>query len=255
MITLGISVLLGGTAAAALYFKSKELGLERTASIVGGECTAVQTMVLKTPSNRLWLRRFIRMENASGPERVRTALRVAGLLAKNNTVDLIHVIVLDSNGPTLRSQMRARAIGAEVLIAMKPGNLPEMKSPAMASYYEGPVSTQGRYYGDKVAVDIEEIGQMMTAMRAVDEKTDCIGSQTVEDAAAKPGDPAEDSKKADDGAKPTAETSAEGGDSASAGAEEGAAAEPAAGKQSFLDSVLGMVGLGGEPPKAEPPPV
>jgi hypothetical protein len=253
IITLGITVLLGGTSAAALYFKSKELGLESTESMIGGECTDVQTMVLKTPSNRLWLRRFIRMENASGPDRVRTALRVAGLLAKKNAVDLIHVSVLDSHGPTLRSQMRARSIGAEVLIAMKPDNLPEMKSPAMASYYEGPVSDEGRYYGDKVVVDIDEIGAMMTAMRSVEEKPDCISPEKTEDAEAKPNDhgkkdaKAKDhGKKEDHGTKPAED---HGKEPAKEGAENHSNVETPVKEQSFFDSMLSMVGLGGSEQK------
>lgn len=241
VITLGMTMLLGGTSVAALYFSGKDMGMEGAENSVGGECTDVQTMVLKTPSNRLWLRRFIRMENASGPDRVRTALRIAGLLAKKNAVDLIHVSVLDSHGPTLRSQMRARSIGAEVLIALKPDNLPDMKSPAMASYYEGPVSDAGRYYGDKVVVDIDEIGKMMTAMRSIEEKPDCVGPEGAKDSAAKPAE--------DHGAKP-AETkgdkSAEshGEEPAKEGAEDHASAEAPAKEQSFLDNMLSMVGLG-----------
>jgi hypothetical protein len=247
IITLGITVLLGGTSAAALFFKSSEFGLESAGSTIGGECTDVQTMVLKTPTNRLWLRRFIRMENASGPDRVRTALRIAGLLAKKNTVDLIHVSVLDSHGPTLRSQMRGRSIGAEVLIALKPDALSEMKSPAMASYYEGPVSDAGRYYGDKVVVDIDEIGAMMTAMRSVEEKPDCISPEKTEDAEAKPNGK-KDQKSADHGkkeeqqAKPAEDP---GEEPAKEGADETADGDQPAKEQSFVDSMLSMVGLGG----------
>lgn len=246
IITLGITVLLGGTSAAALYFKSSELGLASAVNTIGGECTDVQTMVLKTPSNRLWLRRFIRMENASGPDRVRTALRVAGLLAKKNAVDLIHVSVLDSHGPTLRSQMRARSIGAEVLIAMKPDNLPEMKSPAMASYYEGPVSDEGRYYGDKVVIDIDEIGAMMTAMRTIEEKPDCTSPETAAAAEAKPNDHGKkdknEAKPADHGEKPGEEPAKEGADNS------GHDERPSE-QKSFVDSMLSMVGLGGDDEK------
>lgn len=251
IITLGITVLLGGTSAAALYFKSSEL-LDSPGSTIGGECTDVQTMVLKTPSNHLWLRRFIRMENASGPDRVRTALRIAGLLAKKNTVDLIHVSVLDSHGPTLRSQMRGRSIGAEVLIALKPDTLTEMKSPAMASYYEGPVSDAGRYYGDKVVVDIDEIGAMMTAMRGIEEKPDCVVPEGAADAEAKPNDHGKKEEKADHGKKEEHEAKpadAHGEETTKEGADESAHAEEPAKEQGFLDSMLSMVGLGGSEEK------
>lgn len=258
VVTLGITVLLGGTGVTALYFGGKELMLEGGESAIGGECTDVQTMVVKTPSNHLWLRRFIRMENASGPERVRTALRIAGLLSKKNAVDLIHVSVLDTRGPTLRSQMRARSIGAEVLIALKPENLPEMKSPAMASYYEGPVSDEGRYYGDKVVVDIDEIGAMMTAMRTVDEKPDCVSPTTSADAKAKPNDHGKkeehEAKPADHGAKPDeahGKKPAEdhGEKSGKEAADEAARAGHPAEEESFLGGMLSMVGFGGSEEK------
>ena len=261
IVTLGITVLLGGTGVTALYFGGKELMLESGESAIGSECIDVQTMVVKTPSNHLWLRRFIRMENASGPDRVRTALRIAGLLSKKNAVDLIHVSVLDAHGPTKRSQMRARSIGAEVLIALKPDNLPEMKSPAMASYYEGPVSDAGRYYGDKVVVDIDEIGAMMTAMRTVEEKPDCVSAVAETDDAAKKNDHGKkDEKKSDHGAKPADHGAkpeeAHGGKPAKDGTDEAAHGEQPAREESFVDSMLSMIGLGGgaEKPAADHAP-
>lgn len=262
-ITLGITVLLGGSGVTALYFGGQNLLVEGGESAIGGECVDVQTMVVKTPSNHLWLRKFIRMENASGHERVRTALRISGILAKNNAVDLIHVSVLDTHGPTKRADMRARAIGAEVLIALKPDNLPEMKSPAMASYYEGPVSDEGRFYGDKVVVDIDEIGSMMTAMRTIEEKPDCTNPKGDAAAAANDGHGKTDKKDGhnkpteghdkpanDHGEQPAKDHGEKpANDHGEEPAKEGAdAAEPAK-EQSFVDSMLSMVGLGGEEEK------
>ena len=244
LITLGITVLLGGTGMTALYLGGSSLLVEGGESAIGGECVDVQTMVVKTPSNHLWLRKFIRMDHASGHERVRTALRISGILAKKNAVDLIHVSVLDTHGPTKRADMRARAIGAEVLIALKPENLPEMKSPAMASYYEGPVSDAGRFYGDKVVVDIDEIGAMMTAMRTIDEKPDCINPKGSVEQATKDGGQG----KKDDHAKPGTEAKKPANDHgekpAKDGVDETADGAVPAKEQSFLDSMLSMVGLG-----------
>jgi hypothetical protein len=256
-ITLGITVLLGGSGAAALYIGGKDLLGEQSQSEAGGLCTDVQTMVLKTPTEHLWLRKYIRMENASGPERVRTALRIAGLLAKTNAVDLIHVSVLDVHGPDKRAAMRGRAIGAEVLIALKPGNLPEMKTPAMASYYEGPVNDEGRFYGDKVVVDFEEVRGMMTAMRSVEEKADCTRPEAPEDKNAKKNDHGkkQKTKTADHGEKPAndhgEQTKSEdhGEEPAKDGEAVEAHGEKPAKEQSFLDSMLSMVGLGGSEEK------
>lgn len=234
-ITLGITVLLGGTGGAALYMGGSDLLGEPLQNVAGGQCTDIQTMVLKTPADRLWLRKYIRMENADGPARVRTALRIAGLLAKKNAVDLIHVSVLDVHGPDMRAGMRGRAIGAEVLIALKPGNLPEMKAPAMASYYEGPVNDEGRFYGDKVAVDFDEVRGMMTAMRSVAEKPDCLKAELPEDENAKTNGRSKPrkSKSANHGEEP-----AKVGETAEADGD-----QPAK-QQSFLDSMLSMVGFG-----------
>lgn len=243
LVTLGVTVLLGGTGVTALYFGGKGLIMEGGVNAIGGECTDVQTMVVKTPSDHLWLRKFIRMENKSGQERVRTALRIAGLLAKKHAVDLIHVSVLDARGPDKRAEMRARAIGAEVLIALKPANLPEMKSPAMASYFEGPVSDEGRFYGDKVIIDIDEIGAMMTAMRTVEDKPDCVNPNAGAEDAAKKNDHGKKNKK--DAAKPHGEEPADAdGKGAKDGAESAHDEEPVR-EKSFLDSMLSMVGLGG----------
>lgn len=256
-VALGMTVLLGGTGVTALYFGGKVLILEGGENALGGECTDVQTMVVKTPSNHLWLRRFIRMENAGGQDRVRTALRIAGLLAKKHAVDLIHVSVLDAHGPTKRSEMRARAIGAEVLIAMKPENLPEMKAPAMASFYEGSASEQGRYYGDKVVVDLDEIGAMMTAMRTVDDKPDCIdanaqseASKKKDDQGKKDGNDGQQAKGKSDG-KPEGEqpANAHGEEPAKNEGSENTHAEEPAKEESFVEGMLKLVGLGGSDEK------
>ncbi len=270
IITLGVTVLLGGTGVTALYFSGKTLVMEGGENAVGGECTDIQTMVIKTPSNHLWLRRFIRMEKGTGQERVRTALRIAGLIAKKNAVDLIHVSVLDAHGPDKRADMRARAIGAEVLIALKPENLPEMKAPALASYYEGPVSDDGHFYGDKVIVDLDEIRAMMTAMRTVEEKPDCTVPESevkAEDAAKKNDHGKKDKKEGHEtsseskpenthGEQPETkhgetEAKTEGEKPAEDGKKaDHAAAEAPAKEQSFVDGMLSMVGLGSSEPAA-----
>jgi len=248
-VTLGITVLLGGTGGAALYIGGRDFLGESVQTVAGGLCTDIQTMVLKTPSDHLWLRKYIRMENVSGPERVRTALRIAGLLAKTNAVDLIHVSVLDAHGPDKRAGMRGRAIGAEVLIALKPGNLPEMKTPAIASYYEGPVSDEGRFYGDKVVIDFDEVRSMMTAMRSVEEKLDCTKPELPEGADAKKteGKKTKEAKRTDKAEQ--AKSEAKGEEPAKDGDTAEANGEQPAKEQSFLDSMLSMVGLGGSEEK------
>eukprot|EP01035_Chromulina_nebulosa_P008807 gene8807-11907_t len=90
-ISIGILALLAGTGAAALYVGAAASLTKETPEDgpAGTVCDTVETMVLKTPAKRLWLRKIIRMQHADGPARIKTALRVAGLLANANQVDLI----------------------------------------------------------------------------------------------------------------------------------------------------------------------
>jgi hypothetical protein len=260
IISLGMLVLLGGSGAAALYVGGDKLlgGQPEAESAAGKECTTFQTMVLKTPARRLWMRKYIRIENADGPTRIRTALRVAGLLAKSNAVDLIQINVLDSHGTEKRADMRGRAIGAEVIFALQPDHLPEMKEPFVARYYDGLANSEGRFYGRKVTLKLDDIKTLMTAMKSTPDLADCAEVERAEDPAA-----AKDGKKANEHGKPAGTvTAGEHGKPAAEGEHEKPAAEgehaapgeeAKAGEheaapvkeQSFMDSMLGMVGLGG----------
>jgi hypothetical protein len=248
-VSVGMLALLAGSGAAALYVGAGSLMPPPENSPIGGECTTVITTVLKTPAKRLWLRKYIRMDNADGAVRIKTALRVAGLLAKANPVDLVQVSVLDGDGPALQSAMRGRAIGAEVVIGLQPKYLPDMKEPFIVRYYEGMANDEGRYYGERVSLDVSEIRELVGAMKAVRDKHDCIEPE-------RPGDASADRPRAGKrsqqivgimGEQPSGhETKAK---DHGAPAEEGADVQTKevvpAKEQSFLDSVLSLVGLGG----------
>lgn len=250
---LGGFVLCGGTAAAALVFGTDALLGPPEETIVGGECVNIQTVVVRTPSNRFWLRKFVRMDNSDGPTRIRTAMRVAGLLAHDNPVDLIHVSIIDSKGPEKRADMRARAIGAEVLFALNPANVPELKQPIVAKYVEGAANAEGRFYGDKVELSLDDIRSMMTAMKDVEDKADCLepvvegedkakGQAGEHQAAKEPADvedPAIAGKSATEGEHGTPARDAHVPVSTSESADP--AVEP-----SFFGRMLAMVGLGAD---------
>jgi hypothetical protein len=244
--------LLGGSGAAALYAGVGDLlSKTPTENPAGGECKTVQTVVLKTPARRLWLRKYISMDNADGPMRIKTALRVAGLLAKTNEVDLIQVNVLDANGPKIRAAMRDRAIGAEVIIGLQPEYLPDMKEPFIVRYYEGLASDEGKYYGSLVSLDLPEIKKLMAAMRDVPDKQDCAELPRPEDKSpegdAKP--PSEHVVSAASEHETEAKPAGEHGAPATENTEaKGHEAAPKA-EKSFLDSMLGLVGLGSSDPK------
>ncbi|MDB5522964.1 MAG: hypothetical protein JWM58_727 [Rhizobium sp.] len=243
LISVGMLALLAGSGAAALYVGADKFMDPVEASPIGGECTTIQTMVLKTPARRLWLRKYIRMDHADGSERIKTALRVAGLLAKANAVDLVQVSVLDTKGPQIRSAMRGRAIGAEVVIALQPKYLPDMKEPFIVRYYEGMPSDEGRYYGERISLEIPEIQKLMGAMKSVPDKQDCADLP-------KPGENSADAKGKKHGEQivgvmgeqPAGHEKQTEDHAAPADAESADAAPKK--EQSFLDSVLSLVGLG-----------
>jgi hypothetical protein len=274
IISAGMLALLGGTGAAALFVGKDELLGPPKANTIGGECQTIQTMVLKTPGKRLWMRKYVKMASADADMRIKTALRVAGVLAKTNKVDLIQVSVLDDRGPEKRAFMRGRAIGAEVVIALEPRYVPEMKQPFIARYYDGLPGDDGQFYGERVDLDVADVKAYMAAMKDEPEKLDCADIPKPEPAegekpahgAAKPehgatvseghgapaaeghGEEAKTEGHGDEAAtegegKPAAEGHGEtpAGDEAKA---EGHGEAPAK-QPSMMDSVLGMVGLGG----------
>jgi hypothetical protein len=251
LIVVGIFALLGGTGAAAIYIGSDKILGAPKESAVGDACTDIETMILKTPTKRKWLRKYIRMQGGDGPARIKTALRIAGLVAKTFPVDLIQINVLDAKGPDKRAQMRDRTIGAEVIIAMRPEFVPEMKQPFVARYYEGQPNEEGRFYGAKVSLDLGEVRSMMTKMKDAPDKEDCAAKpktpeEIAKEAEAKKNEHGE--KPADAGEKPAAHGEeakpAEHGETPKEGDAAGHEPAPAKKDKGFLDSMLSMVGLG-----------
>ncbi|MBL0371697.1 hypothetical protein JJB09_06625 [Rhizobium sp. KVB221] len=238
--------LLGGSGAAALYVGGDALIGPRKAKATGAECTTIQTVVLKTPSKRLWLRKYVKMDNADGATRIRTALRVAGVLAKSNPVDLIQVNVLDAHGPQKRADMRGRTIGAEVIIALQPKYLPEMSTPLTARYYDGLPTTDGRFYGERVDLALGDIKDLMTAMKDSPDKEGCIEPERPDFAngqgTLKGGD-----QIVSVAGEHSAAASPEGQEAPVDVAKTADHGEKTAEQPSFLDSVLGFVGLGTAP--------
>lgn len=232
--------LLGGTGVAALYVSRDVISKGEKINPAGAECKTIQTVVLKTPSQRLWLRRLIRMEEpADGKTRIRTALRVAGLLAKANPVDLVQVSVLDVNGPAKRADMRGRAIGAEVVIALKPEYLPGMKEPFIVRYYDGMPSPEGRYYGERISLEVDEIKELMGAMRDIRNKRDCDPPEKPEglEAAKQEHQPSGPVVKEGDTAEAEGAPTADAGDKT----------------DSFLGGMLEMIGFGSKGEKDSAP--
>lgn len=169
----GVLVLSGASGAFAVYSgKDALLGLgkEKAPSLSGLACTTVETLKMRRNGQR-WIRKFVSTETADGVDRARTALRIAGLLARQEKADLYQVVVLDQAGPLDRAGRRGPAIGAEVLFAPDPARMPGMSTPFVARYNDGKANTVGLFYGRDVALSTDDIKSTMTAM---DDKSDCF---------------------------------------------------------------------------------
>lgn len=169
----GVLVLSGASGAFAVYSgKDALLGLgkEKAPSLSGLACTTLETLKMRRNGQR-WIRKFVSTETADGVDRVRTALRIAGVLAKEEKADLYQVVVLDQAGPQDRAARRGPAIGAEVLFAPDPTRMPGMSTPFVARYNNGEANTVGLFYGRDVALSTDDIKSTMTAM---DDKSDCF---------------------------------------------------------------------------------
>jgi hypothetical protein len=140
-----------------------------SADASGVSCTTTEFIKLNRGGQR-WLRKYIRTDSADGIERVRTALRVAGVLAKAEKADLYQVVVLDNAGPEGRANLRGAAIGAEVLFAPDPTKLPGMDQPFVARYASGKANAIGLFYGASVELSPDDIRANMTAIK---DRSDC----------------------------------------------------------------------------------
>lgn len=166
----GVVVLTGASGAvAALVGRDAILG-PRPEKISGVACTKVLT-VRQEQDGQQWIRHYIRAKAEDGDVRIKTALRVAGALSNREQADLYQVVLLDEAGPARRADMRGRAIGAEVLFTRDHGKISGMNAPFQASYAEGTAAANGEFYGDRKALDLDEIKGIVTAMP---ERTDCV---------------------------------------------------------------------------------
>ncbi|MCA1441328.1 hypothetical protein I6F07_14105 [Ensifer sp. IC4062] len=159
---LSVSAASGG---AAVYVGRDRL-IARLAepSPSGLECTTIRTLRLDHNGQR-WVRMHVKTDRASGPDRIRTALRVVGALSREEKADLYQVVVLDAAGPEERAAVRGAAIGAEVLFAPGPQSVRGMEEPFRASYNEGSANASGMFRGKTVRLELDEVRALMSAMQ------------------------------------------------------------------------------------------
>lgn len=262
-IILGSVVMLSGTTgAAAVYIGADTLLGPSYKDLNGLECTEVNSVNIKK-KDRFWVRKYITTEPTDGITRVKTALRVAKAVYEAEKPDLVQVVVLDKNGPAGRADMRGRAVGADVVYIPDPSRLPEEAQayPYSVRYVDKAATANGLFYGDRVALPMEDIGHLVALL---DDRTDCLKPVVAEPEghAAPKGHGAEKGKAADGHGK-----AAPAGHGEAAAPADGHGAAPTDGhgedvpvadhetgeSKGWMASVMGMVGLGGgdEAPAAE----
>jgi hypothetical protein len=168
----GAALLTGGSGALALYLGGeKYLGLS-TVSADGLECTDVNLVTIRK-QNHLWVRKYITTAPTDGLTRVKTALRVAKSVYEQQKPDLVQVVVLDKNGPTLRSDIRGRALGADVIYVPDPAKVGEgsVTAPYTARYYNGGASDEGMFYGEQIDMMPKDIDGMISSLK---DHSDCL---------------------------------------------------------------------------------
>ncbi|WP_262517394.1 hypothetical protein [Agrobacterium tumefaciens] len=165
MIGGGILLLAGATGSAAVFIGSERLLGPSYASTNGLSCDAVQTVNIRK-NGSLWVRKFIRTEGGDGTERLKTALRVARAVYDRQRPDLVQVSVLDRNGPQLRSEMRGRAIAAQVVFIPDPAKIPEGANAQRYSafYYDGAANGSGQFYGLRIDLPLEDAEFMAASL-------------------------------------------------------------------------------------------
>nr|WP_184702381.1 hypothetical protein [Rhizobium lusitanum] len=187
----GVAFLIGCSGVLAIYFgKDRLLGLA-SASPNGLQCIDINLVTIRK-DNRFWVRKYIRTNPTDGVTRVTTALRVAKAVYQEQKPDLVQVVVLDENGPTLRSDIRGRALGADVVYVPHPEKLADgsTETPVTARYYDGGASTAGLFYGEQITMLPRDID---TAIAGLKDLSDCDNALAADASA---GDAKKDKLKA-----------------------------------------------------------
>ncbi|MDL2405427.1 hypothetical protein PY650_07090 [Rhizobium calliandrae] len=191
----GVALFMGCSGVFALYIgKDKLLGLA-AASPNGLKCSDVNLVTIRK-EDRFWVRKYIRTDPTDGLTRVKTALRVAKAVYDEQKPDLVQVVVLDKNGPTLRSDIRGRALGADVVYVPHPGRVADgtVEEPVTARYYNGGASAEGLFYGEQINMLPKDIDDALAALK---DHTDCDNPLAAENG----GDAKKDKQKAAEAAE------------------------------------------------------
>jgi hypothetical protein len=178
----GVALLAGVSGGAALYIgKDKISGMSISSS--GLECTDVNLVTIRK-QDHTWVRKYIKTEPTDGMTRVTTALRVAQAVYEAQKADLVQVVVLDKNGPTLRSDIRGRAIGADVVYIPHPDKMVEGLNDKTytARYYDGGAAPNGLFFGERIDLPDERITALNAAFKDHEDCLDPVAVSSTEGA-------------------------------------------------------------------------
>jgi hypothetical protein len=171
----GGALLVSFSGAAALYFGKQKLMDVASASTNGLECSDVNLVTIRK-QDHVWIRKYIKTEPTDGLTRVTTALRVAKAIYDAHKPDLVQVVVLDKNGPTLRADIRGRALGADVVYVPNPAAIGEdaNESPITARYFNGAANDAGLFYGERIDMQPQDIANVMATLKDVSDCADPV---------------------------------------------------------------------------------
>ncbi|MFN7103443.1 MAG: hypothetical protein ACK4N1_12580 [Pseudorhizobium sp.] len=245
-----VTILGGGSGVAAVYIGADRLLGPSYSSLNGLECTTVATVKIKK-ADRYWIRKYVTTnEPGDGMSRLKTALRVARTVQAAEHSDLVQVTVLDAAGPTERSKMRGRAIGAQVVYIPDLAKAPEGSpaQPIKAYYVDGMANDTGDFWGLRIDLPLEDAEYLSTKLT---DSADCleplVEGEGAPGAAAGHGKAKGDEKAADHGKGEDGGGEEHGAEPAAEDhGEETPVAEHEGGeKTGWMASLMGMVGLGG----------
>jgi hypothetical protein len=252
-ILIGACVVCNATGAAAVFIGRDRLIGPSYEDLNGLSCMEVGSVDIHH-KDQVWVRKYVSVDHADGVNRIKTALRVAKAVADSRKVDMVQVVVLDKNGPTDRSGIRGRAIGADVVYLRDAKALPAgLKRPTLtARYIDASANSTGEFYGTTVNVPSSNAAAIMAKMT---DKVECdkpVAALPEGEAKAKEGGHSkkEESAHGTESAAPKHGDSAEG-EVKSTAEHSAEAAAPAEEKPGMIASIKGMIFGTEEKPAAD----
>jgi hypothetical protein len=164
---LGVLVLCGATGAAALYIGPDVIVGPSFEELHGVGCRTVVATKTRDPDG-LWIRQYVVADTQDDEVRLRTALRVAESIRREQSPHLVQVSVVDAANIATLSTMRGRAIGAQVTIIPSPVTDAEtLAGPISGFSVQGAASTDGEFYGIRFDSTREDLKAMAARFEEV----------------------------------------------------------------------------------------